>query len=167
MAKIRRLVLDTLKPHEPNIIDLAHVISELDGVSAVNISIYELDRMVGASRQLLLWNSDHFSLVRHFLKHYELPPSLYQMVLRSGSALDIKEAAIKNGFKVKSQNEAAGDNRKTPIQLDTLRLGADRDSQDKDRCALITKKNSDMSLHSSYELTILFLSWALGEAGLI
>jgi len=46
MAHIRRLVLDTLKPHEPNIIDLANVISELEGVSAVNISIYEMDRMV-------------------------------------------------------------------------------------------------------------------------
>ena len=46
MAKIRRLVLDTLKPHEPNIIDLANVLSEISGVAAVNISIYELDRMV-------------------------------------------------------------------------------------------------------------------------
>lgn len=46
MAEIRRLVLDTLKPHEPNIIDLANVLSEIEGVSAVNISIYELDRKV-------------------------------------------------------------------------------------------------------------------------
>lgn len=46
MAKIRRLVLDTLKPHEPNIIDLANVLSEIEGVAAVNISIYELDRKV-------------------------------------------------------------------------------------------------------------------------
>ena len=46
MAKIRRLVLDTLKPHEPNIIDLANVLSEIEGVSAVNISIYEMDRKV-------------------------------------------------------------------------------------------------------------------------
>jgi len=46
MAKIRRLVLDTLKPHEPSIIDLASILSELEGVSAVNISIYELDRKV-------------------------------------------------------------------------------------------------------------------------
>lgn len=46
MAKIRRLVLDTLKPHEPNIIDLADALGEIIGVSAVNISIYELDRKV-------------------------------------------------------------------------------------------------------------------------
>jgi hypothetical protein len=46
MAQIRRLVLDTLKPHEPSIIDMAGRLSKLDGVSAVNISIYEMDRKV-------------------------------------------------------------------------------------------------------------------------
>jgi hypothetical protein len=46
MARIRRLVLDTLKPFEPSIIELAAQLSELDGVSAVNISIYEIDRKV-------------------------------------------------------------------------------------------------------------------------
>jgi len=46
MGKIRRLVLDTLKPHEPSIIDMAQELSELEGVSAVNISIYEIDRKV-------------------------------------------------------------------------------------------------------------------------
>jgi hypothetical protein len=46
MGNIRRLVLDTLKPYEPGIIDLAREMSELNGVSAVNISIYEMDRKV-------------------------------------------------------------------------------------------------------------------------
>ena len=46
MANIRRLVLDTLKPHEPSIISVAEELGDLEGVSAVNISIYELDRKV-------------------------------------------------------------------------------------------------------------------------
>ena len=46
MSKIRRLVLDTLKPHNPTIIEMAAQLSELPGISAVNISIYELDRKV-------------------------------------------------------------------------------------------------------------------------
>ena len=46
MGAVRRLVLDTLKPHEPNIIELSQHISRLDGVDSVNISIYEVDRMV-------------------------------------------------------------------------------------------------------------------------
>ena len=46
MGRIRRLVLDTLKPHEPSIIEMAAQLSELAGISAVNISIYEMDRKV-------------------------------------------------------------------------------------------------------------------------
>jgi hypothetical protein len=46
MAKIRRLVLDTLKPYQPSIIELADQISDLEGVVAVNISIVEIDRKV-------------------------------------------------------------------------------------------------------------------------
>ncbi len=46
MGKVRRLVLDVLKPLEPTIIELAQQLSELSGVEAVNISIFEIDRRV-------------------------------------------------------------------------------------------------------------------------
>jgi hypothetical protein len=46
MGKVRRLVLDVLKPLEPTIIELAQQLSGLAGVEAVNISIYEIDRRV-------------------------------------------------------------------------------------------------------------------------
>ena len=46
MARVRRLVLDTLKPYEPSIVEMAEELSSLEGVSAVNISIYEIDRKV-------------------------------------------------------------------------------------------------------------------------
>jgi uncharacterized protein len=46
IGKIRRLVLDVLKPMEPNIIELAQTISRNEGVSAVNISMVEIDLKV-------------------------------------------------------------------------------------------------------------------------
>lgn len=46
MGHIRRLVLDTLKPHEPSSIVLADQLSELDGVNSVNVSSYEVDMKV-------------------------------------------------------------------------------------------------------------------------
>jgi len=45
-AKIRRVVLDVLKPHQPSIIEVAQRLADLPGVDGVNISIYEVDRMV-------------------------------------------------------------------------------------------------------------------------
>lgn len=46
MGNLRRLVLDVLKPNEPTIDELALVLSDLEGVEGVNISIYEIDRRV-------------------------------------------------------------------------------------------------------------------------
>jgi len=45
-GRIRRLVLDTLKPLEVSIVDMAKQLSELNGVGAVNISIVEIDLKV-------------------------------------------------------------------------------------------------------------------------
>ena len=68
MAEIRRLVLDTLKPHEPNIIDLADVLSEIVGVSAVNISIYELDRKVENAKITIEGEDISFEKVSEMIK---------------------------------------------------------------------------------------------------
>lgn len=46
MGQIRRLVLDVLKPHHPSILDMADRLSDLAGVEAVNISLYEIDLKV-------------------------------------------------------------------------------------------------------------------------
>jgi hypothetical protein len=46
MGALRRLVLDTLKPYEPSITELAQQIAELPGIDSVNISIYEIDLKV-------------------------------------------------------------------------------------------------------------------------
>lgn len=68
MAKIRRLVLDTLKPHEPNIIELANELSELHGVSAVNISIYEMDRKVENAKITIEGEEISFRLVSDLIE---------------------------------------------------------------------------------------------------
>ena len=42
-VRIRRLVLDVLKPHKPSIIEVAERLGNLDGISGVNISLEEVD----------------------------------------------------------------------------------------------------------------------------
>lgn len=44
LATIKRLVLDVLKPHHPNILDLAQALGGLEGVLGVNLSLYEVDQ---------------------------------------------------------------------------------------------------------------------------
>ena len=43
MGSIKRVILDVLKPHSPSILELADQISNLEGISGVNISLEEVD----------------------------------------------------------------------------------------------------------------------------
>ena len=43
---IRRLVVDLLKPHEPDIVTVSQAVAELSGIDAVNAVLIETDRDV-------------------------------------------------------------------------------------------------------------------------
>ena len=68
MGKIRRLVLDTLKPHEPSIIEMADRLSELEGVDSVNISVYEIDRKVENVKMTLEGKAIDYELVEELIR---------------------------------------------------------------------------------------------------
>ena len=44
VSKIKRLVLDVLKPHKPSIVELSKKVSVTRGVSGVNCSLDEVDQ---------------------------------------------------------------------------------------------------------------------------
>ena len=46
MATVRRLVIDVLKPHDPDIVEFTERVSELDDVGGVTSSLIELDEEV-------------------------------------------------------------------------------------------------------------------------
>jgi len=46
MAELRKLVLDVLKPHAPDIVSFAKELAALEGIDGVNISLYEIDKEV-------------------------------------------------------------------------------------------------------------------------
>jgi hypothetical protein len=68
VGKIRRLVLDTLKPMEPNIIEMANAISTLPGVSAVNISIAEIDLKVENAKITIEGDDLNYNEVRNIIQ---------------------------------------------------------------------------------------------------
>ena len=70
MGAVRRLVLDTLKPLEPTIIDLAQQISELPGVDSVNISIYEIDRKVENAKVTIEGPDIQFDAVDDLIREF-------------------------------------------------------------------------------------------------
>jgi hypothetical protein len=77
MGSVLRLVLDTLKPHDPSIIELAQTISDLPGVDSVNISIYEIDRKVENAKITVEGPDIQFSALETLLR--ELGGSIHSI----------------------------------------------------------------------------------------
>ncbi len=46
MADLRKLVLDVLKPHTPDIVTFAKELAAAPGIDGINISVYEMDKEV-------------------------------------------------------------------------------------------------------------------------
>jgi len=68
MGKLRRLVLDVLKPYDPTIVELAQLLSDLEGVEAVNISIYEIDRKVENAKITIEGSDISFQIVEEVIE---------------------------------------------------------------------------------------------------
>jgi len=45
-APIRRLVLDVMKPHDPDILEFTQTVADREGIDGVNVALIETDRVV-------------------------------------------------------------------------------------------------------------------------
>jgi hypothetical protein len=61
-------VLDVLKPHTPNILDISERLSKIKGVDGVNIIIYEIDRDVENAKIILGGKNINFEKVKKILE---------------------------------------------------------------------------------------------------
>jgi hypothetical protein len=68
MGNLRRIVLDVLKPLEPNIVDLVRKVSVLTGVEGVNITIYEVDHHVENAKITVEGNQLSFEELKELIK---------------------------------------------------------------------------------------------------
>ena len=68
IGKIRRIVLDTLKPMEPTIIEMAKVMSVVEGVSSVNISISQIDLKVEKAKITIEGENINYEDVEDLIK---------------------------------------------------------------------------------------------------
>ena len=65
---IRRLVLDVLKPHKPNVVEVSEALSHLEGVEGVNIIINEIDQQVENAKVIVAGSSIIFEEIQKKLK---------------------------------------------------------------------------------------------------
>ena len=80
--KIRHVVLDVLKPHEPRLSDFALYLAGLQGVSKVDISVAEMDQRTESLRVILDGDDIDFEeLSKHMLRYDAVVQSLDKVVV--------------------------------------------------------------------------------------
>jgi hypothetical protein len=67
---IRRLVLDVLKPHKPNVVEVSEALSHLNGVEGVNIIINEIDQQVENAKVIVAGTSINFEDIKKKLEEF-------------------------------------------------------------------------------------------------
>ncbi len=65
---IRRIVLDVLKPHKPNVVEVSEALSHLEGVEGVNIIINEIDQKVENAKVIVAGTSISFEEIKKKLE---------------------------------------------------------------------------------------------------
>ena len=65
---IRRLILDVLKPHKPNVVEVSEALSHLEGVEGVNIIINEIDQLVENAKVIVAGSSISFEEIQKKLE---------------------------------------------------------------------------------------------------
>jgi len=70
MARIRRLVLDVLKPHEPGIPELADRVAACEGVEGVNLMLVEIDREVENVKVTIEGDGFAFETIREVVTEF-------------------------------------------------------------------------------------------------
>jgi len=68
MAKLRKLVLDVMKPHEPPVLTYGERIADLDGVYGVNASMVEIDDKVANIKVTLEGEDIDFAETREVIE---------------------------------------------------------------------------------------------------
>jgi len=66
--KVKLLVLDVLKPHEPDVVRYAQDLADLEGVTAVNISVVEVDSKTESLKMIVRGNDLSLEAIREAIR---------------------------------------------------------------------------------------------------
>ena len=90
MGKIRLLVLDVLKPHEPSILKISTALSDIKGIEGVDITVYEIDSKVENVKVTLQGRDIDFSKIKKSIEDHGA--TIHSIDKVSSGAMIVEEA---------------------------------------------------------------------------
>ncbi len=112
----------------------------------------DIHSFVGPSRQVLLWQSEHFEFLKQVVKSWRLDNESFQLFTNSRS-VSLQAFADENGFKLGRTHDLKNEGRR--LQVDPVRRGSPLASII-DRCAA-TGLRGHGTIRSSQEFILIFL----------
>jgi hypothetical protein len=70
LGRIRRIVLDVLKPHEPTIEELASKLSDIAGTEGVDIVVYSIEKDVESIKITIEGSDINLPKIRHLIEDF-------------------------------------------------------------------------------------------------
>jgi integrase len=117
-------------------------------------------KMIGPSRQLLLFRPEHFKLFRQLIDFWGLPASMFRIVSQKEPHATVLGWATQTGLLIETlesiKNEIA-------LQLDVVEDG-DPPTPQRHRCAVLLASLDKQTLQDSFEFVILFVVTAFSIA---
>ncbi len=111
--------------------------------------------MVGANRQIVMWEEWQFALMKMMLEYFGIDQSRYQVFHTGRIEPELIERAGKYGFKPLPQRSEKG-----TIQIDTACFGDNKLVDVKVRCAAVWVEDDKSVIRSSFELMAMFCAFA-------
>lgn len=124
-----------------------------DGLAPLT-SVKDAARMIGATRQLVMWEPAHFFLVRAAADFLEIGDERFVVVHSANWSDRQKEAARQSGFEVKDALAAGGER---PMQLDTA-LDGENENRVEKRCVVLFEQNDDFFIRDRLEMIVAFMA---------
>jgi uncharacterized protein len=91
MGKVRLIVLDVMKPHQPNILYMASLLSDLSGVDGCDIALYEIDSKVENVKVTLQGKNINFDKVKDSIE--SIGATIHSIDKVSSGDVIVKEAS--------------------------------------------------------------------------
>lgn len=108
-------------------------------------------KMIGPSRQILLYREYHFNLFRQIANIWPLPNSSFKIVSQHAPHTRLQEWAATNDLVIEA---SAATKKGSTLQLDVVEDG-DPATPQKHRCAVLPALSDGSLLHDSFEMVML------------
>jgi len=136
-----------------HVADIQEILVRSDGLAPLS-SVKDAARMIGATRQLVMWEPAHFVLVRAVVGFWGIGDERFVVVRSFNWSERQREAAHQAGFQVDDGKSADG---KRIVQLDSAFDGDNLNRVEK-RCVFLFEQNDDFPIRDRLEMVVAFMA---------